>query len=81
MLIHTVDRRSEIWCAIAGLIVVKIAQGVVVVKYCLTKWTNTLQSPIVKDVEIAFKDPFQAVYFNSNICIKSATFNDVGQVL
>lgn len=50
-------------------------------EYCLTKRTSVLQSQMVNAVEFTLETAFQASYFKSNICIKSAIFNVVGQAL
>lgn len=48
---------------------------------CLKKWTTTIQTYIVENVDSIFEDAFQARYFHSNNGLKTAIFNVFEQTL
>lgn len=52
-----------------------------IVENCLTNWTNTLHSQIVKVVEFTFEEASQASYFSSSSGLQSFMINFVVQAL
>lgn len=75
------NKRTEIEGVFADMGVATKTNVETIVEAFLTKCTNTLLSHIVNTFESTFEGALQANYFNSNICLKTALFQVVEQVV